>query len=137
MTFRPCIECGTPTPGTYCAEHAPVQTVSRPSRAAGYDGAWDRLSKRARKLSPFCEDCGTPDDLTCDHSAEAWRRKEAGKPIRLCDVAVVCRSCNARRGAARGELTPGGAPLPGGGLEPRGEAKFRTLTGPKTPGGGR
>lgn len=71
--------------------------------ARGYGARWQRLSKRAREMSPFCEDCGSPDDLTADHSVEAWRRVEAGKVIRLQDISVVCRSCNSERGAARGE----------------------------------
>lgn len=69
----------------------------------GYDAAWRRLSARARRLSPFCEDCGTTDDLTADHTVIAWQRKAEGKPIRLQDIAVVCRTCNAERGAARGD----------------------------------
>lgn len=99
MTWTPCIDCGEPSPTTRCPDHQPTQT--RPSRAAGYDAAWDRLSRRARRLQPFCSDCGTRDDLTCDHSPEAWRRKNAGLPIRLTDVDVVCRPCNSRRGRAR------------------------------------
>lgn len=55
----------------------------------------------------MCEDCGSPYDLTTDHSAEAWRRRELGKVIRLRDVAVVCRRCNSERGAARGALASG------------------------------
>lgn len=47
------------------------------------------------------------DDLTTDHSAEAWRRHEQGLPIRLRDVAVVCARCNAERGAARGARADG------------------------------
>lgn len=77
------------------------RTQTRQQR--GYDSAWDRLSKRARKLQPFCSDCGREDDLTADHSPEAWRRKEQGKTIRLKDIDVVCRRCNSERGAARGE----------------------------------
>lgn len=68
----------------------------------GYDYRWEKLSKRARKLQPFCTDCGRTDDLTADHSTEAWRRREAGLPIRLKDIDVVCRQCNTDRGAARG-----------------------------------
>ena len=41
--------------------------------------------------------------LTADHSVEAWKRKAAGKVIRLRDISVVCRRCNSERGAARGE----------------------------------
>lgn len=91
-----------------CPECVPTRT-SRPnhygkesSTARGYGYAWRRLSERARRLSPQCEDCGAVEDLTTDHSAEAWRRHELGQVIRLCDVAVVCRVCNAERGAARG-----------------------------------
>lgn len=73
------------------------------TKQRGYTGAWRRLSERARELSPLCEDCGATDDLTGDHSVEAWQRYAAGKTIRLKDIAVVCRTCNAERGAARGE----------------------------------
>ena len=100
MTLTSCLECGEPSNGPRCDEHRPP-SVSRPSRAAGYDTAWDRLSRRARKLQPFCSDCGATDDLTCDHSPEAWERKSRGLAIRLVDVDVVCRSCNSRRGRAR------------------------------------
>ncbi|HLS32341.1 MAG TPA: hypothetical protein VK039_02020, partial [Brevibacterium sp.] len=50
----------------------------------------------------MCEDCGRHDDLTTDHSPQAWERRAAGLPIRLRDVSVVCRRCNSERGAARG-----------------------------------
>lgn len=71
--------------------------------ARGYGAAWQRLSKRARELQPFCLDCGAADDLTTDHTPEAWRRLQQGKTIRLKDIEVVCRRCNTDRGAARGE----------------------------------
>lgn len=81
-----------------------LKNFNRPSpRESGYDYKWRKLSERARRISPFCEDCGATDDLTADHSVEAWRRKEQGKAIRLKDISVVCRRCNSERGAARGE----------------------------------
>ena len=105
-----CSTCGTPydrgaTTRSKCPSCLPPDSrPGRPSRIErGYDAAWTRLSARARKLQPFCSDCGRLDDLTCDHTPEAWRRKSAGLPIRLEDVAVVCRPCNSERGAARGE----------------------------------
>lgn len=95
--MKPCITCGEPTSSSYCEEHNP-----KPSRTArGYDAAWARLSRRARKLSPHCEHCGATHDLTTDHSPEAWKRKSAGLQIRLQDVRVLCRSCNSKAGAAR------------------------------------
>lgn len=97
--LKPCVECGELTSSARCTEHTVWKP--KPYRALGYDAAWDRLSKRARRMQPWCSRCGTTQDLTCDHSEEAWRRREAGLAIRLCDVDVLCRSCNAKKGRAR------------------------------------
>ncbi|UCZ90473.1 hypothetical protein [Gordonia sp. WA4-43] len=123
---RPCIECGEPADATRCDDCAPAhRSVTRTdlpttsARSRGYGTAWDKLSRQARRMQPWCSDCGTRDDLTADHSEEAWRRHDAGKPIRLQDIDVLCRRCNARKGRAR----PGGQPPRGGtglgGGEPR------------------
>lgn len=108
-----CPECSAPFTrdaggGAYCTECRPTNGTAAARRLTeqhrgtrherGYDNAWIRLSERARKRQPFCLDCGATDDLTTDHSAEAWRRKAAGKSIRLKDVDVVCRRCNSERG---------------------------------------
>lgn len=100
MTWTVCLDCGDVTPGPRCeecrAEHE-ARTSARKGSASsrGYDAAWSRLSARARRLQPFCTDCGTRDDLTADH--RVWPART------LADVEVVCRSCNSRRGATRGE----------------------------------
>lgn len=108
MTLRPCLVCGEPAEGPRCGVHA---TRKPPPAARGYDAAWARLSKRARRLQPFCLDCGATEDLQADHTPEAWHRKAEGKAIRLADVDVVCGPCNRRRGAARGSaVTRGDAP---------------------------
>lgn len=70
--------------------------------ARGYGYRWEKLSRRARRLQPFCSDCGRTDHLTADHSVAAWQAFEQGKPITLDMIDVVCRWCNADRGAARG-----------------------------------
>ena len=104
-----CADCGTPYEKDGrgdCPECRPVQKdpPGRGTRhARGYDAAWTRLSARARRLQPFCLDCGSPYDLTADHSPAAWERRAAGKAIRLEDIDVVCRGCNSARGAARGD----------------------------------
>lgn len=93
-----CEECQPPAP-----KRTPEQEQQRgSSHQRGYDRVWRNLSERARRLQSFCSDCGRPDQLTLDHSTEAWRRHELGLPIRLRDVAVVCVQCNIDRGAARG-----------------------------------
>ena len=111
-----CSECGTvyvrETSGSRCDQCKPTRerTARRivsesrrgTRRSRGYDAAWDRLSARARREQPFCSDCGREDDLTTDHSPEAWERRARGLPVRLRDVDVVCSRCNAERGPARG-----------------------------------
>lgn len=54
-------------------------------------------------MQPFCSDCGTSDNLTADHTPEAWERHDQGLAIRLQDIDVVCMMCNIKRGAARGD----------------------------------
>lgn len=98
MTMTTCLDCGEPSIGPHCPEHDIKGTATQ----RGYDAAWDRLSKRARRLQPFCGSCGATEDLQCDHTPEAWERKAAGKPIRLQDVQVLCGPCNRDAGAARG-----------------------------------
>lgn len=127
--LRPCLDCGTPVRRTRCLACGAAQARTwragrgpQPSSVAkGYDQAWRLLSARARRLQPWCSDCGTPgtdgDPLTVDHSAEAWAAKEAGRPITPDLVAVVHRSCNSRRGAVRSGVTAttrGVTPTPAG-----------------------
>lgn len=122
MTYDPatdrlptaCAECGgvyERDSGNYatcptCKPHRPEPATpkrKRSSSSRGYGWQWRKLSERARRLSPQCEDCGSVHDLTTDHSVSAWQRIDSGLPVRLEDVAVVCRRCNSERGAARGE----------------------------------
>ena len=91
-----------------CTECQPTNRGGRTEHAEhsarrGYDRRWRALSERARRLQPYCSDCGRQTDLTADHTPEAWNRRESGRSIRLQDIDVVCRRCNAERGAARGE----------------------------------
>lgn len=112
-----CLNCGEPSEQNYCAEHLVETRKAQRSKktgsasARGYDARWARLSRKARKLQPFCTDCGATEDLQLDHSPEAWERYYSGKVIRLCDTTVLCGPCNRARGQAR----PGG----GGSTAPR------------------
>lgn len=127
MTLRPCLICGEPSDRSRCPDHRPKDT--RNHRARGYDSAWDQLSKRARRLQPFCTDCGATADLQADHTPEAWQRKVAGKAIRLQDIDVVCGPCNRRRGAARGPSATRGEAPQATVQAPAGKAKFQLHTG--------
>ena len=108
----PCLTCGEMTAGTRCDEcekvHLRLDRKAKPdynkkTALRGYDSKWNALSRKARRLQPFCSDCGTSDDLQADHSPDAWRRKARGLPLRLEDIDVVCGDCNRKRGAARGD----------------------------------
>lgn len=132
-----CLTCGELTDQAYCQDHQPTPAPKTQSATErGYDHRWQKLSLRARRIQPFCTDCGTTEDLQCDHTPKAWERYYTGKNIRLIDVDVVCGKCNINRGPARGEHTRGieaTEHLP----DPRYKAKFQTDSDLKHFGGGR
>jgi hypothetical protein len=99
--LKACSDCGTPTDRARCPDCQRPAAPKESATARGYDAAWERLSKRARRLQPFCSDCGTTEDLTTDHSEAAWKRKDAGKPIRLVDV-TSCAGAATRSEEPRG-----------------------------------
>lgn len=126
MILKPCVDCGEPSDGPRCPDHRRAVLPAKSPRALGYDAAWDRLSRRARKLQPFCLWCGTTEDLTTDHTPEAWQRKEAGLPIRLQDVRVLCRADNARAGSARGPAPTWGEGVSHGRRGTHSKAEFQS-----------
>lgn len=119
MISNPCMVCGELTDnGPRCPDceraddrlrirHRPGKiNHNQPApEKRGYNKRWRRLSKLARRLQPFCSDCGATTDLQADHSPEAWRRHEKGLPVRLQDIDVVCGACNRARGPARPRAT--------------------------------
>jgi len=125
MTLRPCLTCGEPCTGPRCTEHASAADTKAKTAARGYDHRWNQLSKRARRLQPFCLDCGATDDLQTDHTPEAWARRAAGKPVRLKDVRVLCGPCNRAAGAARGPSATRGVPPTASANDPRTRQSLR------------
>lgn len=139
--MKPCIVCGEPSSSSRCDEHQREQRREELSRresasARGYDHAWNKLSKRARALQPWCSVCFTTEDLTADHLPSAWRRKAEGKAIRLRDVDVLCSEHNTLRGSSRpgseraetwGESPSEGLPDRGG--KPQSEMRMDLTSG--------
>lgn len=109
-----CVECGEPCVDGRCDAHRPIkdQTTRRTRAQTGYTSAWDRLSLKARRLQPWCSDCGTKTDLTADHLR--WPARTIN------DVDVVCRSCNSQRGET-----------PRDGQLHRGRGAIEALTSPR------
>lgn len=97
MTLRCCTVCGEPSERSRCPEHQPRD--DRTGRGVGHandDPVFRAISRRLRKLSPFCQRCGARDDLTVDHiipTSEAPELAREGLNMR-----VLCRTCNSRRG---------------------------------------
>lgn len=58
---------------------------------------------RARKLQPWCGQCGSTANLTVNHTPEMWTKVAEGKALTLKDVAeqVMCQRCNNAYGKAR------------------------------------
>ncbi|WP_432791740.1 HNH endonuclease signature motif containing protein [Brevibacterium sp. K11IcPPYGO002] len=76
--MQPCVECGELSEKNRCSrhklKHSPKTTRSH---AADFNRSkWRRLSQKLRKASPFCEVCGTSDDLTVDHIVRVVDRPE-------------------------------------------------------------
>jgi len=110
--LKPCATCGEPSSSSYCDQHRPRRDrrefgTSKSAHARGYTSRWRRLSAEARRLQPWCSDCGATEDLTADHL-----RFPA---YSLRDVDVVCRSCNGKRPPLRGPRGVGARPRPGEG----------------------
>lgn len=129
MSLKPCIECGEPGENARCTDCSTQNKRqyghSKKSNATdrGYDRRWRLLSERARRIQPWCTDCGSPDRLTADHSPEAWARYYEGLPIRLQDIDVVCNACNIDRGSAR----PGGMRSTETSATPPGQAESASI----------
>lgn len=98
--LRPCTECGELSERSRCVEHRPKDDRAS-KRSDAKTTAWTKLSIRARRIQPWCSNCGTTANLEADHSPRAWARQDAGKTVRLCDITVLCGRCNVRAGSSQ------------------------------------
>lgn len=94
MSLKPCLDCGTPTNGPRCTEHATAGP--RDHIASFNNGRWKTLSKRLRRLAPFCEECATTVNLTVDHVLPVSKFPELTYAVENCRV--LCNVCNGKRG---------------------------------------
>lgn len=95
--LKPCIMCGELSTRSRCPDHRLDDHPNRSTHHAHANTArWKQLSKKARKLAPFCETCGTRDDLTTDHIIPIDEDPDLTYAIE--NLRVLCRTCNGRRG---------------------------------------
>lgn len=102
MPPRPCTVCGGPHDGpgrcpdcARAADNARDRVRDR-SNAHWNTTRWKKLSARARKLSPFCEICGSRHRLETDHILPIVEFPELTYVIENCRV--LCRTHNRARG---------------------------------------
>jgi 5-methylcytosine-specific restriction endonuclease McrA len=66
---------------------------NRIKRNKKYDYQWQKLSRQARTMQPYCSRCGSQRDLTADHILSL---AHGGQNI-LENIMVLCRSCNSSK----------------------------------------
>lgn len=92
-------------PHTMLKAHPKTARITTHRQAASRAGdprgtaAWQRLRAQQKALVPYCERCGSTDDLTADHIIPVGR----GGPPHTTHLATLCRQCNsAKRDRADG-----------------------------------
>lgn len=97
MIQRPCIQCGTlvDPPASRCKLHKIKSTGIR-SHPYLHTARWEKLSKKLRKHSPFCESCNATTHLSVDHVIPVSERPDLVFVVENCRV--LCATCNGRRG---------------------------------------
>lgn len=92
---RPCSGCGILVRDSRCYACARLQALRNPRRRHNkYNYEWQKMSKLARQLQPWCTKCGTDRDLTADHILSL---AEGGLNT-LDNISVLCRKCNSSKG---------------------------------------
>jgi 5-methylcytosine-specific restriction enzyme A len=93
----PCLYCGVISRGSVCRQcKAAIESkdIKRQERHRAYDYEWQKLSRLARKIQPWCSRCGTNKDLTADHILSL----ENGGSNILENIMILCRKCNSSKG---------------------------------------
>lgn len=101
MAWKPCIECGTPSPDPRCPQHRiPPTTRAEVKRRSDLVGTWIRTH------GPVCPGWGRPlhtvaaSNLTADHIVPVSMGGMNGA------LRVLCRSCNSARGDGHNNPAP-------------------------------
>ena len=93
----PCLYCGVISRGSVCRQcKAAIESkdIKRQERHRAYDYEWQKLSRLARKIQPWCSRCGTNKYLTADHILSL---ANGGSNI-LENIMILCRKCNSSKG---------------------------------------
>lgn len=100
MTMRPCLDCGEPSTASRCDEHRRADLRQRQGERDKTSPHWNRnrwkkLSIRLRRMSPFCELCGSTTQLQIDHIIPVSERPDLTFVVE--NLRVLCARCNGAR----------------------------------------
>jgi len=93
--YSPCLYCGVLSRGSACKQCLnAIQSRDPKRKNRKYDYEWNKLSKLARQIQPWCSRCGSKKDLTADHILSIAN----GGQNTLENIMVLCRKCNSSKG---------------------------------------
>jgi len=95
--LSPCLYCGVLARGGTCKDCLNAiqsKDPKRRERNKKYNYEWNKISRLARQIQPWCSRCGSQKDLTADHILSL---ANGGNNI-LENVMVLCRRCNSSKG---------------------------------------
>lgn len=94
--YSPCLYCGTLSRGStcrQCIQAIEARDPNRRQRNKQYDYQWQKLSRYARQMQPWCSRCKATKDLTADHILSL----ADGGQNTLDNIMVLCRRCNSSK----------------------------------------
>lgn len=94
--MTPCLYCGVLSRSSTCKQclyAIQARDPKRRERNKAYDHEWNKLSRLARQIQPWCSRCGSQKDLTADHILSLAN----GGSNTLSNIMVLCRSCNSSK----------------------------------------
>lgn len=100
MSLKPCILCGEPSPRSRCPDHQNHKSSAGRHAVHLNNTRWKKLSRKLRRMQPFCSTCGAREDLTVDHIVPLTERPDLAYDLDNLDI--LCRSCNSAKDAHLG-----------------------------------
>ncbi len=101
MSLKPCKDCGEPVEHTRCPDCArevqrPESSKNREHVAFANLSRWKNLSKRVRRIQPWCDVCGTDQRLQANHVISTKERPDLTYAME--NLSVLCAKHNGGRG---------------------------------------
>lgn len=98
MSLKPCIapRCGELSEESRCPEHRIKYRPKSTKRSRNNPTRWKALSRRLRRLQPWCTQCNATEHLTVDHIVPV--SVDPDREFDESNLQVLCKSCNSQKG---------------------------------------